>query len=127
MNRRTFAAGLLLLFTVPAFPRQSGDATPVTDAAGIPTVEAQRKLFTTHLDLTGDQQAKLQPVLQDLRNATVAAVNDESMSLQERTDHIHAARLTADRRIREFLTDEQRAKLDQLERQPHPELHGNLP
>jgi len=32
----------------------------------------------------------------------------------------------ADKRIREILNDDQKKKLDQLEQEPHPELHGNL-
>jgi Spy/CpxP family protein refolding chaperone len=127
MNRRSFAIGTLLLFAVPAFPQQpTAEVATVTDADGIPTVEAQLKLFSSRLDLTQDQQAQVQPILQDLHDATVKSVHDENMSPQERMTRIHAERLRADKRIRDVLTDEQKKMLDQVEQEPHPELHGNI-
>jgi len=127
MNRRLFAMGTLLLFAVPAFPQQSAtEAATVTDGDGVPTVEAQMKLFSSRLDLTQDEQPQVQAILQDLHDTTAKAVHDESMSQQERTETIHAARLRADKRIRDVITDEQKKKLDQIEQEPHPELHGNI-
>ncbi len=127
MNRRSFAIGTLLLLAVPAFPQQpTAEVATVTDADGIPTVEAQMKLFSPRLDLTQDQQERVQAILQDLRDATVKSVHDESMSAQERMTNIHAERMRADKRIRDVLTDEQQKKLDQVEQEPHPELHGNI-
>jgi Spy/CpxP family protein refolding chaperone len=127
MNRRSFAIGTLLLFAVPAFPQQpTAEVATVTDADGIPAVEAQLELFSSRLDLTQDQQAQVQPILQVLHDATVKSVHDENMSPQERTTRIHAERLRADKRIRDVLTDEQKKMLDQVEQEPHPELHGNI-
>lgn len=127
MNRRSFAIGTLLLFAVPAFPQQpTAEVATVTDVDGIPAVEAQLKLFSSRLDLTQDQQAQVQPILQVLHDATVKSVHDENMSPQERTTRIHAERLRADKRIRDVLTDEQKKMLDQVEQEPHPELHGNI-
>jgi Spy/CpxP family protein refolding chaperone len=127
MNRRSFAIGTLLLFAVPAFPQQpTAEVATVTDVDGIPAVEAQLKLFSSRLDLTQDQQAQVQPILQVLHDATVKSVHDENMSPQERTTRIHAERLRADKRIRDVLTDEQKKLLDQVEQEPHPELHGNI-
>src|ERR1039458_3435608 len=106
MNRRSFAIGTLLLFAVPAFPQQpTAEVATVTDADGIPTVEAQMKLLSSRLDLTEDQQAQVQPILQDLHDASVKSVHDKSISPQERMTSIHAERLRADKRIREVLTD----------------------
>jgi hypothetical protein len=48
------------------------------------------------------------------------------MSREERLDHVGASREKADKKIREILNDDQKKKLDQLEYEPHPELHGNL-
>ena len=127
MNRRSFAMGTLLLLAVPAFPQQqAAEVAAVTDADGIPTVDAQMKLFSPRLDLTQDQQARVQAILRDLRDATVKSVHDESISVQERTTNIHAERMRADKRIRDVLTDEQKKMLDQVEQEPHPELHGNI-
>jgi hypothetical protein len=51
-------------------------------------------------------------------------MQDESMSRYERQDRAKALRFRADREIRKLLSDDQRQKLDQLESEPHPELHG---
>jgi len=127
MNRRSFAIGTLLLFAVPAFPQQpASDAAPVTDAAGVPTVEAQMKLLSARLDLNQDQQAQVQTILQDLHDATVKSIHNESVSSQERLANIHTERMRADKRMRDVLTEDQKRKLDQVEQEPHPELHGTI-
>lgn len=127
MNRRSFAIGTLLLFAVPTFPQQpTAEVTTVTDADGIPTVDAQMKLLSSRLDLNQDQQARVQGILQDLHDATVKSVHDENMSAQERITTIHAERMRADKRMRDILTDEQKKMLDLVEQESHPELHGNI-
>jgi len=40
--------------------------------------------------------------------------------------HRSACHEKADKKIREILNDDQKKKLDQLEQEPHPELHGSL-
>jgi Spy/CpxP family protein refolding chaperone len=127
MNRRSFAVGTLLLVAVSAFPQQpAADDGAVRDAAGVPTVEAQMKLFTTRLNLSADQQARLQPILQHLHDTTVNSIRNESISPEERRASIHAERLRTDKRIREVLTNDQKKTLDQIEQEPHPELHGSI-
>jgi hypothetical protein len=83
-------------------------------------------VLTEKLDLTGDQQARIIPILQELRDTTQKLVQDESMSREERLDHVRIWREKADKQIREILSDDQKKKLDQLEREPHSDLHGNL-
>jgi hypothetical protein len=53
-------------------------------------------------------------------------MQDENMSREERLGNVRARRIKADKKIREILNDDQKKKLDQLEQEPHPELHGNL-
>jgi Spy/CpxP family protein refolding chaperone len=93
---------------------------------GVPTVEGHLKVLTEKLALTGDQQAKTKPILQELHDATQKVVQDESMSREERMGQVRTSREKADKKIREILNDEQKKKLDQLEQEPHPELHGNF-
>lgn len=47
------------------------------------------------------------------------------MSRDERLDNVRACRYKADRELRKMLSDEQKQKLDQLEQEMHPGLHGN--
>ena len=100
----------------------SGDA----HGGGVPTVEKHLKVLSEKLDLTGDQQAKIKPILRELHGARQKLVQDESMSREQRLGNVRACREKADKKIREILNDDQKKKLDQLEQEPHPELHGNL-
>jgi Spy/CpxP family protein refolding chaperone len=135
MNRiRLLAVGTILMFALTAVAQQntskpSGPAKSVSGDAhgdGVPTVEGHLKLLTEKVALSGDQQAKIKPILQELHDATQKLVQDESMSREERLDKVRACREKADKKIREILNDDQKKKLDQLEQEPHPELHGNL-
>ena len=47
------------------------------------------------------------------------------MSREERMGNVRASREKADKQVREILNDDQKKKLDQLEHDPHSELHGN--
>jgi Spy/CpxP family protein refolding chaperone len=127
MNRfRSLALGTMVTFALTAFAQQAttaGNAHAVS--GGVPAVEMHMKLLTAKLDLTGDQQTKVKPILQELQDATQKSMSDESMSRDERLDHVRASRYKADKKIREILNDDQKKKLDQLEQEPHSELHGN--
>jgi len=129
MNRtRLLAIGTMLMFALTTLAQQT---TTNIDAhggsgGGVPTVQGQLKVLTEKLDLTGDQQAKIKPILQELHDATQKLMQDESLSREERLDKVRPQRYKADKQIREILNDDQKKKLDQLEQEPHPELHGNL-
>jgi hypothetical protein len=62
----------------------------------------------------------------NLHDARQKLMQDESMSREERLSNVRARREKADKKIPDILDDDQKKKLDQFERQPHPELHGNL-
>ena len=126
MNRiRSIAIATALLalgaFAVPAVTMQAVAAQD-GQVATVPPVEPQLKLLTEKLELSAEQQDKIKPILQDLYDTTGKLVQDENIARDER----HAARLTADKKIRVILSDEQKKKLDQVESEPHPELHGDL-
>ena len=53
-------------------------------------------------------------------------VQDQSISREERLSKIRDSRYAADNKIRTLLNGDQRKKLDQVEQEPHPELHGDV-
>jgi Spy/CpxP family protein refolding chaperone len=132
MNRiRSLAVAGLLTLALTTVAQQSAPVSAdsgnsVTDSNGVPTVDAQLRLFGEKLDLSAEQQTRLKPVLDDLYNATVKIIHDESMSRAERMNNVMSWRMKTDKRIREILNDDQKKKLDQVEQEPHPELHGNV-
>ncbi|HEY2546306.1 MAG TPA: hypothetical protein VGI46_09590 [Candidatus Acidoferrum sp.] len=123
MNRiRSFAIGTILMFA----PSMLAQQTSSNSSGGLPTVEEQLKVLTGKLDLTGDQQTKIKPILQDLHDATQKLMEDKSLSNEERLAKVRPQRMNADSRIRSILNDDQKKKLDQYEQGPHGEMHGSL-
>jgi len=116
------ALALALLLASSAIAQHSA----VTDHDGIPTVSAQMHLLTSNLALNRHQQAQARTILDDLHTATVSAVHDTAASPQARFDKIRDARLATDQKLRAILTPDQQKQLDQLEHEPHPELHGKI-
>ena len=134
MNR-LLAIGTLLMVALTAPAQQTATKPGGTDKEehgqrgaqdGVPTVKTQLKVLTEKLDLTGDQQARMKPILQKLHDATQKLVQDKSLSREERLAKVRPQRYRADKQIREFLSDDQKKKLDQYLQGPHPEMHGNL-
>jgi Spy/CpxP family protein refolding chaperone len=121
----------MLLFALTAVAQQAVKATghpTASDAKStvVPTADVQLKFLTAQLDLTNDQQEKLKPILAELHGSTVTIVQDQSLSHEERMSKFRDSHYAADKKMRAFLTDDQKKKLDQVEHEPHPELHGNI-
>jgi hypothetical protein len=89
-------------------------------------VEAQLKLLMHALDFTGEQQTRIEPVLEQLHEATIRLMHDGGLSREERLRRVTPARYQADGKIRAVLSEGQKAKLDQFEQEPHPEMHEGL-
>ena len=131
MNRfRLLALGTMLLFALTTVAQQAASsstkATSGGDHAGVPTAEVQLKFLATNLDLTADQQEKIKPILREVHDATVKLVQDKSMSGDDSLAKVRELRYAADKKIRIVLTEDQKKKLDQVEQEPHPELHGDV-
>ena len=94
--------------------------------ADVPIVGQMLKVLTEKLDLTGEQQAKIRPILQKLHDTQQNLVQDKSLSREERLAKVRPERYKAEKQIRKLLTDDQKKKLDQYLQGPHPEMHGNL-
>ena len=134
MNRyRLFMMGTTLIFAVPAHAQQTTTSAnaPARGASArqdvaLPSVETQLKVLTEKLNLSGDQQNKIRPIMQELHDAMEKLGQDKSLSHEERLNKVRPMRHKADEQIREFLSDDQKKKLDAYEQGPHPNMHGNL-
>jgi Spy/CpxP family protein refolding chaperone len=120
----TLLAIALAMFAQPIAVRAGDEQNQGAAPGGAPTLEQQMKLLTDRLELTGDQQEKVERIVREMDDAAHKIMQDESMSRPERQDHARDARYRADREIRAILSDDQKQKLDQLESEPHAELHG---
>jgi Spy/CpxP family protein refolding chaperone len=131
MNRiRLLAIGSMLLIAPVMLAQQTAPTgEPAKGAAQrvvLPDVEDQLKVLTQKLDLSVDQQPKVKAILQELRDASVKLMQDESTPREELLSKVRPLRMNADKKIREILSDDQKKKLDQYLQGPHSEMHGNL-
>ena len=136
MNRFRYLAIVTMLaaaLTAPAQQTVTGSGGIDKDKHGqrtapgsVPIVEQQLKVLTDRLHLTGDQPARMKPILQELHDFTEKLVQDKSLSREERLAKARPQFYQADKQMREILNEDQKKKLDQYEQEPHPEMHGNL-
>lgn len=134
MNRyRLLMMGTILIFAVTAHARQTTTSANAPakgvsggEDAGLPTVDTQLKVLTEKLNLSGDQQSKIRPILKELHDATEKLAQDKSLSHADRLAKVRPQRYKSDKQIREILSDDQKKKLDAYEHGPHSEMHGNL-
>ena len=132
MNRiRLFVIGSMLMFA-PVMPAQQAATEPgrplkgAVLAADLPDVGNQLKALTEKLNLTADQQPKVKTILQELHDATQRIMQDKTVSRDQLLDKVRPLRMTADNKLREILSDDQKKKLDQYLQGPHPDMHGAL-
>ena len=131
MNRiRVLTIGSMLLIPPAMLGQQTAPTgDPAKGAAqGVvpPDVGDQLKVLTRRLNLSVDQQPKVKTILQDLHDASLKLMQDESASHEELLNKVRPLRMNADKKIREILSDDQKKKLDQYLQGPHSEMHGNL-
>ena len=134
MNRLiALGTTFLIALAVPAHRAVAGPAGAQGDVQGqsatqddVPLVAQMLKVLTEKLDLTAEQQARITPILQRLRDTQQALVQDKSLSSEERLAKMRPHRYRANEDIREILTDTQKVKLDQYLQGRHPEMHGSL-
>ena len=131
MNRiRLLSIGSMLLIASAMLAQQNaqtgGPAKGAAQGVGLPDVGDQLKVLTQKLDLSVDQQPKVKTILQELHDASLRLLQDESMSQDELLSKVRPLRMNADKKIREILTNDQKKKLDRYLQGPHSEMHGNL-
>ncbi|WP_162601378.1 hypothetical protein [Occallatibacter savannae] len=124
MNRRrllTIAAAALAL-AVPAIPSAFAQQSEAPAAAphSMPSVDDHLHMLAQKLDLTDDQQNKARPIITEMQDEMQKITDDKSLTHDEANAKTHAAFMKADKKFREFLTDEQKTKLDEMEQQMHP-------
>lgn len=127
MNRiRMFAIGVVWMLALTPLTQKAAVAQDKMAAVHVPSAEEQMQLFKVRLELTAEQQEKIKPVLAELEYATQKLVEDKSLSHEEQMKYLWSWRMGTDRAMRAMLNEEQKKKLDQVEQEPHPELHGDL-
>lgn len=117
-------AAVLLVGIAAASAQHAGKSN--SNPAALPSVDEQVKVLAAKLDLTADQQARTRPIMQQLHDATEQIAQDQTLSPEDRLAKVRPLRMEAGKKLREFLSDEQKKKLEAYLQGPHAEMHGNL-
>jgi Spy/CpxP family protein refolding chaperone len=130
MNRiRLLVIGTALMFALSTVAQQTA-TSPDTHAAGtsaaLAPVEQHLRMLSEKLDLTEDQQARARPILQEMHDGSQKLADDQSLTPEQRQAGMHPLIIKADKQIREFLTEDQKKKLDDLEVNWHQRPYGKM-
>ena len=123
MNRRralTMAAAMIL--ALPAAPFVFAQQTEAPTAPPHPRASADDhlRMLTEKLDLTDDQQEKARPIIVDMQAEMQKVMDDKTLTHDEAMAKTHSVFMKADKQFREFLSNDQKKKLDELEAEMHP-------
>ena len=128
MNRlRLLAAGTMLTFVLSTAAQQP-TTSPTAHAAAVAPVEQHLKMLSEKLALTTDQQDKARPILQQMHDGSQKIDDDQALTPDQRHAAMSELFMKSDKQMREFLNDDQKKMLDDLEAQmhgPHDNPNGN--
>jgi Spy/CpxP family protein refolding chaperone len=121
MNRiRLLAAATVLMFALSMGAQQTAQSPDNhTAAAAVANVDQHLKMISEKLALTPDQEAKARPILQQMHDESQKLQDDTTLTPEQRQAAMHPIFMKADQQMREFLTDDQKKKLDEMEAQMH--------
>jgi len=121
MNRiRLMVVAIALVFALPTIAQESASAP----AQHLPTVDQHLKALSEKLNLSADQQEKARPILKEMQDAMQKLMNDTSLTPTQIHEQMRSVQEKAGRKLREFLTNDQKKTLDELQSQSHPDLQG---
>jgi Spy/CpxP family protein refolding chaperone len=92
-------------------------SAPAQGEAAPTTTTQQRDPVAEALNLTDDQQAKLQPIIREEMTQINAARNDSSLTQEQKQQKIDQIRQTEFPKIQAILTPEQQKKLAEMQEQ----------
>jgi Spy/CpxP family protein refolding chaperone len=118
---------MLLLISLLASAQQNASSSQ-SDARAqqnqASPVDQHMQALTERLDLTADQQAKLRPIVQKMFDDRQKLEEDKSLSDAERHQKMRVMHENATNQAKQFLSDEQKKKLDEMFAEHH-KAHGN--
>lgn len=120
-RRRAIVLAAAAAFALPAL--QSGFAQqaegPAAAPHAMPSVDDHLHMLAQKLDLSEEQQNKARPIIAEMQEEMQKAADDKNLTHDETMAKTHAAFMKADKQFREFLTEEQKTKLDAMEAEMH--------
>jgi len=125
MNRiRLLAVGTVLMLAMSTVAQQT-TTSPDVHAVAVAPVEQHLKALSEKLALTADQQDKARPILQEMHDGSQKIDDDQSLTPDQKHAAMGELFTKSDKAFREFLTDDQKTKLDAMEAQMHGGPHDH--
>ena len=122
---RLLAAGTVLMFALSTGAQQTTTTSPDAHAVAAAPVEQHLKVISEKLALTVDQQDKARPILQEMHDGSQKINDDQTLTADQRHAAMGELFMKSDKQMREFLTDDQKKKLDEMEAQMHGGPHDH--
>jgi Spy/CpxP family protein refolding chaperone len=122
LGRAVLAGSAVLVTVAPVIAQEKG--APPEHAMVMPDVDQHLKMLSEKLELNAEQQEKARPILKNMQDEMQKDMDDKSLTPEQMHAKMHADFMKADKELREFLTDEQKTKLDEMEKQMHHENSG---
>ncbi|MBS1803572.1 MAG: hypothetical protein JST28_09395 [Acidobacteria bacterium] len=94
-------------------------AVPPEHAMVMPDLDQHLKMLSGKLTLTAEQQEKARPILKEMQDGLQKVGEDKSLTPDQMHAQMHSTMMKADKQLREYLTDEQKTKLDAMEAEMH--------
>ena len=116
--------------TSPSTSTQSPqDQSPSSGVQAAPPARTQapRDPVAEALNLTDDQQAKLQPIIQEEMSQINAVRNDTTLSAEQKQQKVDQIRQTQFPKIQAILTPDQRKKLAEMQEQARQKANQGAP
>ena len=92
-----------------------------------PSIDEQVSMLTHELNLTGDQPAKLKSALEDQRSQAMTVIGDSTLSREDKINKVRGIREATITKVRGFLNDDQKKKLDQMLGESPEPPHSDSP
>lgn len=89
----------------------------------MPSVDEMVQTMSERLSLTEDQKPKVREIAEGIHKKMDGVMNDQSMSQQDRMAKMRAAHDEAMSQVRPILTDDQKKKLDEWQKEMHDHNH----
>jgi uncharacterized protein (DUF3084 family) len=113
----TLAVLAELAMFAPAMAQEK--SAPPKHAMVLPDVDQHLKVLSEKLELSSEQQENARPILKNMQDEMQKAMDDKSLTPDQMQAQMHPIMMKADKQLREFLTDDQKTKLDAMEEQMH--------
>ena len=125
MNRfRLLAVATVLMVAMAAFAQQPATSAQQQTATAASPVDRHMQMLSERLSLTTEQQDRIRPILQRMFDGRQKLMADTSLSDEQRHEQMKALHDKADKQARQYLNDDQKKKLDELEAE-HQQKHGD--